>query len=95
MRDGKFHITVDFIGHVFRTSTAGSSERNTYALDWVHALVGYVCVGVLPYSASYADDCVFQVALPIWRKWGVDSFVLKHREEHADYVREKGLRSQS
>ena len=42
MRSGKFHITVDFIGDVFRSSSAGSSERNSYALDWIYGLMGYV-----------------------------------------------------
>ncbi|KAI0723255.1 oxidoreductase [Earliella scabrosa] len=46
VRSGKFHITVDFIGNVFRTSTAGSSERNSYVLDWVHGLIGYVALPV-------------------------------------------------
>ncbi|RPD69274.1 oxidoreductase [Lentinus tigrinus ALCF2SS1-7] len=73
VRSGKFHITVDFIGNVFRSSTAGSTERNSYALDWVHGLIGYI-------------------ALPIWRN-SVDSTVLKHREEHEAYLRERGLRS--
>ncbi|RPD69249.1 oxidoreductase [Lentinus tigrinus ALCF2SS1-7] len=73
VRSGKFHITVDFIGNVFRSSTAGSTERNSYALDWVHGLIGYI-------------------ALPIWRN-SVDSTVLKHREEHEVYLRERGLLS--
>ena len=47
VRSGKFHITVDFIGNVFRTSTAGSSERNSYVLDWVHGLIGYVRLAFL------------------------------------------------
>ena len=42
MQSGKFHITEDFIGHVFRTSTAGASDRNSYVLDLVHAIIGYV-----------------------------------------------------
>ncbi|KAI0712585.1 oxidoreductase [Earliella scabrosa] len=46
VRSGKFHISVDFIGNVFRTSTAGSSERNSYVVDWVHALIGYVALPV-------------------------------------------------
>ncbi|KAI0719606.1 oxidoreductase [Cerioporus squamosus] len=46
VRNGKFHITVDFIGHVFRTSSAGASARNSYALDWIHGLIGYVALPV-------------------------------------------------
>ncbi|KAI0750735.1 oxidoreductase [Daedaleopsis nitida] len=72
VRSGKFHITVDFIGNVFRTSTAGSSERSSYGLDWIHGLIGYF-------------------ALPVWRKT-VDSTVIGHREEHEQYLRERGLR---
>ncbi|RPD54346.1 oxidoreductase [Lentinus tigrinus ALCF2SS1-7] len=72
VRSGKFHISVDFIGHVFRTSTAGSSERNSYLLDWVHAVVGYI-------------------GLPTWRKMWVDNLVVKHRDEHEGYLRERGL----
>ncbi len=33
---------MDFLGDVFRASTAGATERNSYALDWVYALIGYV-----------------------------------------------------
>ena len=39
---GKFHITDSFIGHVFRTSTAGASTRNSYVFDIVHGVIGYV-----------------------------------------------------
>lgn len=55
VRSGKFHITVDFIGNVFRTSTAGSSERNSYGIDWVHGLIGYV----RPRSLLYPTRPVF------------------------------------
>ncbi|TFK78426.1 oxidoreductase [Polyporus arcularius HHB13444] len=72
VRSGKFHINVDFLGDVFRASTAGATERNSYALDWVYALIGYI-------------------GLPLWRK-SVDSQVLKHRDEHEGYLRERGLR---
>lgn len=44
VRNGNFHITVDFIGHVFRASSAGASVRNSYALDWIYGLIGYVSV---------------------------------------------------
>ncbi|KAI0706782.1 oxidoreductase [Cerioporus squamosus] len=71
VRSGKFHITVDFIGNVFRASTAGSSPRNSYALDWVFGLIGYI-------------------ALPLWRK-SVDGLVVKHRDEHEGYLRERGF----
>ena len=57
MRNGKFHITVDFIGNVFRTSTAGASQRNSYALDWVHGLIGYVSVDFVSEPSGFLDVC--------------------------------------
>ncbi|OSD04197.1 oxidoreductase [Trametes coccinea BRFM310] len=71
IQKGKFHITVDFIGNVFRASTAGSSPRNSYITDLFYGLVGYI-------------------ALPIWRN-SVDATVLSHRQEHHEYLRQKGI----
>lgn len=42
VQKGKFHITVDFLGHIFRASSAGSSPRNSYLSDMFFALIGYV-----------------------------------------------------
>jgi 3-dehydrosphinganine reductase len=39
---GKFHITYDFIGHVFRASSRGSSPGNGGLLDQAYALIGAV-----------------------------------------------------
>ncbi|KAH9899919.1 oxidoreductase [Cubamyces lactineus] len=71
VQKGRFHITVDFIGNVFRASTAGSSPRNSYIMDLFYGLVGYV-------------------ALPIWRH-SVDSTVRGHRQEHQEYLKQKGI----
>ncbi|KAI9065506.1 oxidoreductase [Trametes sanguinea] len=71
VQQGKFHITGDFIGNVFRASSAGSSPRNSYLTDLFYGLVGYI-------------------ALPVWRN-SVDDTVRAHRQEHQDYLRQKGL----
>ncbi|KAI0327133.1 oxidoreductase [Cubamyces sp. BRFM 1775] len=71
VQKGRFHITLDFIGNVFRASTAGSSPRNSYITDLFYAIVGYV-------------------ALPIWRN-SVDSTVRAHRQEHQEYLKQKGI----
>ncbi|KAH9933625.1 oxidoreductase [Epithele typhae] len=42
VRTGKFHITDSLIGHAFRSTSAGSSERNSYVLDLVYLLIGYI-----------------------------------------------------
>lgn len=42
VRKGRFHITYDFIGHVFRCSTRGSSPGNSGLLDQVYVLIGMV-----------------------------------------------------
>ncbi|RPD81155.1 oxidoreductase [Lentinus tigrinus ALCF2SS1-7] len=54
VRNGKFHITVDFIGNVFRASSAGASERNSYALDWIHGLIGYIALPIWRKSVDTA-----------------------------------------
>lgn len=86
VQKGKFHITVDFLGHIFRASSAGSSPRNSYLSDMFFALIGYVRgFGV---SLRCRSDTV-QIALPIWRLT-VDSTVRAHRVEHEDYLRQRG-----
>ncbi|KAI0788126.1 oxidoreductase [Fomes fomentarius] len=52
VRSGKFHITVDFIGNVFRATSAGSSERSSYALDLLYGLIGYIA---LPIWRKFVD----------------------------------------
>lgn len=42
MVKGKFHITYDFIGNIFRASTRGSSPGNHSLLDGVYAFIGSV-----------------------------------------------------
>ncbi|CDO71270.1 hypothetical protein BN946_scf184908.g27 [Trametes cinnabarina] len=71
IQKGKFHITMDCIGHAFRATSAGSSPRNSYITDLVYGLIGYI-------------------GLPIWRK-SVDATVVAHREEHYEYLRQKGV----
>ncbi len=39
---GNFHITTGWIGDTFRASTAGSSPRNSYIVDSLYALFGFV-----------------------------------------------------
>ncbi|KAI0375586.1 oxidoreductase [Pilatotrama ljubarskyi] len=55
VQKGKFHITLDFIGHVFRASSAGSSPRNSYVADLFYGLVGYVA---LPFWRQSVDSTV-------------------------------------
>ncbi|GJE95386.1 hypothetical protein PsYK624_115700 [Phanerochaete sordida] len=42
VRTGRFHITYDFIGHVFRCSSRGSSPGNGGLLDQVYVLIGMI-----------------------------------------------------
>lgn len=39
---GDFHITYDFIGNVFRSSTRGSSPGNNFFMDAIYGIIGYV-----------------------------------------------------
>ncbi|KAJ3009336.1 hypothetical protein NUW54_g2813 [Trametes sanguinea] len=55
VQQGKFHITGDFIGNVFRASSAGSSPRNSYIADLLYGLVGYIA---LPIWRNSVDDTV-------------------------------------
>ncbi|KAJ2976955.1 hypothetical protein NUW54_g11486 [Trametes sanguinea] len=55
VQQGKFHITGDFIGNVFRASSAGSSPRNSYIADLFYGLVGYIA---LPIWRNSVDDTV-------------------------------------
>lgn len=48
VQKGHFHITYDFIGDVFRASTCGSSRRNSYLIDIVYGIIGFVsCIHYL------------------------------------------------
>ncbi|KAH9933618.1 oxidoreductase [Epithele typhae] len=42
VQTGRFHITPTFLGNVFRSSTAGASERNSYVVDPLFGLIGYI-----------------------------------------------------
>ncbi|KAI0832368.1 oxidoreductase [Trametes gibbosa] len=55
VQKGKFHITVDFIGNVFRASTAGSSPRNGFIVDLFYGLVGFIA---LPFWRQTVDSTV-------------------------------------
>ncbi|KZT74339.1 NAD(P)-binding protein [Daedalea quercina L-15889] len=46
VRNGDFHITYDFIGNVFRASTAGSTPRNSYLTDMFYSVVGYLALPI-------------------------------------------------
>ncbi|KAI0821010.1 oxidoreductase [Irpex lacteus] len=41
---GKFHITYDFIGNIFRASTRGSSPGNHSLLDGIYAFIGSIAL---------------------------------------------------
>ncbi|KAJ8489311.1 hypothetical protein ONZ45_g13631 [Pleurotus djamor] len=71
---GNFHITGDFIGNVFRSSTRGSTPQNNVFLDTIYSLIGWI-------------------ALPDWRR-GADKTVIKHRQEHHEYLVTKGVLDQ-
>lgn len=51
VQNGDFHIAYDFIGQVFRASTAGASPRTGYLSDIFYSIIGYVSV-VLSRQAS-------------------------------------------
>ncbi|KAL7283751.1 hypothetical protein ACG7TL_003188 [Trametes sanguinea] len=53
VQNGKFHITGDFIGNVFRASSAGSSPRNSYITDLFYGLVGYIALPVWRSSVDH------------------------------------------
>lgn len=42
VQHGDFHITADFLGNLFRTSTRGASPNNNFFLDGITSLVGNV-----------------------------------------------------
>ncbi|KAI0771573.1 oxidoreductase [Trametes elegans] len=46
VQKGKFHITLDFIGHVFEASTAGSTPRNNYVVDTFYGLIGFIALPI-------------------------------------------------
>ncbi|EPT03742.1 hypothetical protein FOMPIDRAFT_1046772 [Fomitopsis schrenkii] len=57
VRSGDFHITYDFIGNVFRASSAGSTPRNNYLADMFYAAVSYIA---LPIWRRSVDSTVRQ-----------------------------------
>ncbi len=87
---GQFHITYDFIGNVFRTSTRGSSPGNNSLLDQVYSMIGAVRV-IYPQSiVDHLFKSDMQIALPIWRK-DVDKQVRAHADEHHQHLASQGL----
>ena len=86
---GKFHITYDFIGNVFRSSTRGSSPGNYSLLDHCYAIIGAVSSPVRS-IVSFAQRYGVQVGLPDWRR-SVDKKVLAHTDKHYDYLAAKTL----
>ncbi|EPS98254.1 hypothetical protein FOMPIDRAFT_1126929 [Fomitopsis schrenkii] len=46
VQSGDFHIAYDFIGQVFRASTAGASPRTGYLTDIFYSLVGYIALPI-------------------------------------------------
>ncbi|OBZ70022.1 3-ketodihydrosphingosine reductase TSC10 [Grifola frondosa] len=46
VQKGRFHITYNFLGDVFRASTCGSSPRNSYFIDLVYGLIGYIALPI-------------------------------------------------
>lgn len=55
VQKGNFHITYDFISNVFRSSTAGSSPRDSMVMDLVYGLIGYIA---LPFWRHSVDSTV-------------------------------------
>lgn len=55
VQNGDFHITYDFIGNVFRASTAGSSPRNNVVTDIFYSLLGFIA---LPFWRRSVDATV-------------------------------------
>ncbi|PCH41091.1 oxidoreductase [Wolfiporia cocos MD-104 SS10] len=55
VQNGDFHITYDFIGNVFRASTAGSTPRNNMLLDCLYGLIGFIA---LPFWRRSVDSAV-------------------------------------
>ncbi|KAK7470577.1 3-dehydrosphinganine reductase [Stygiomarasmius scandens] len=51
---GDFHITMDFIGNIFRSSTRGSSPHNNVFLDAIYSFIGWVALPVWRRSVDSA-----------------------------------------
>ncbi|CCM03169.1 uncharacterized protein FIBRA_05291 [Fibroporia radiculosa] len=52
VQNGDFHITYDFIGNVFRASTAGSSPRNSTFLDMLYGVIGFIALPIWRHSVD-------------------------------------------
>lgn len=86
MEQGRFHITYDFIGNIFRTTTKGSSPGNSGLMDQIYNWLG--SVSDILTQVVFNLFCVVQIALPLWRR-DVDSKVKKHAPKHHDYLDQK------
>lgn len=49
-----FHISPDFIGNVFRTTTKGATPLNNVLIDWVYALIGWIALPVWRWTVDKA-----------------------------------------
>jgi hypothetical protein len=65
---GMFHISLDFITNIFRSSTRGSTPYNNFILDGIYEMIGSVCefINILNFvELIYDVDC--PTLLAAWR----------------------------
>ncbi|KAI0921846.1 hypothetical protein AcW2_006698 [Taiwanofungus camphoratus] len=87
VQNGDFHITYDFLGSIFRASTAGSTPRSRPLVDMLYGLIGFVRMSLYTIRAQLT---VHKIALPFWRR-SVDSSVRAHRQEHQERLASRGF----
>ncbi|KAI0959479.1 hypothetical protein AcW1_004292 [Taiwanofungus camphoratus] len=87
VQNGDFHITYDFLGSVFRASTAGSTPRSRPLVDMLYGLIGFVRMSLY---TIWTQLTVHKIALPFWRR-SVDSSVRAHRQEHQERLASRGF----
>ena len=68
---GKFHITYDFIGNVFRASTRGSSPGNNGFMDQIYNIIGAVRTSTLLTGFHVTNKVIVRSnGLAPWRRQG-------------------------
>jgi 3-dehydrosphinganine reductase len=88
---GHAHITGDVITSLFSAGTRGAAPRNNWLLDVLFDMVAFVR-SFLPSlcAAGELANIFVKIAVPVWRS-SVDKRVEAHREEHEQYLQQKGF----
>lgn len=92
----EFHFGATFLGKVFINSTRGAAPNPNPILGPIYDCISWASYTFYSVSSGLAANIwlLLQIAMPIWRR-GCDSQIIKHKEEHREYLTRIGLTERS